>query len=821
MFQVSESTSCVALLRRASIGVVSGVVAAIVVCVLTGYVVGSPELTGALPGSLPMHPVTAVLMLTAAIGVTLCGVQRKQTIKWRIGFGCSATLIAAGSARIALQLIGHGHLVDSILNPWLLARMPVKFLPRFETSPTSCFDLALLGVALVCLYLRRPRLRFVAYVLICVAALSGAIIISRALFINVIPITAATRTFLMSLPAASSIVLLAGGIALELTNPTRRWPDQFNTMNLIPGIAAKQPSLANKVAIGFGAAVFALCGIGIFSYQSIAEFIEDSHWDNHTYQVLSVIDQLYAEFKDAEGAERGYIITGDPKFLITRQSAIDEIAPAIRKLQFLVRDNTIQEHRLDMLNPLIQQKLEAVQTLTQIRQEKGFDPARQLLSDGPAVRLMDQIRQVLAAMSDEENRLLTLRTIATETNARRGIALISSGAVFSLVLVLAAGWALNRDIGGRERMETALRSSEAMFRGLLQSAPDAMVIADDRGNIKLANTQAEQLFGYSADELIGRHIGLVLSRHGVDAEQAKPSFQFNMPPVGTMGAERDLFGIRSDGSEFPIEMSLSPVNTPTGVYISSAIRDVSLRRKQEQAAEDLNFALRMSNAQLEAANKELEAFSYSVSHDLRAPLRSIDGFSQAILEDYSDKLDSEGHDCLQRVRAASQRMGHLIDDLLNLSRVTRVEINKDTVDLTKVAREIAEDLRNTFPDRDVNFIVAENMSAHTDPRLIRIVITNLMNNAWKFTAKKPEACVEFGFTGTNGSREFFIKDNGAGFDSNYASKLFGAFQRLHSTTEFAGTGIGLATVQRILRRQGGRVRAEGKLNEGAAFYFTL
>lgn len=226
-------------------------------------------------------------------------------------------------------------------------------------------------------------------------------------------------------------------------------------------------------------------------------------------------------------------------------------------------------------------------------------------------------------------------------------------------------------------------------------------------------------------------------------------------------------------------------------------------------------------AQLEAANKELEAFSYSVSHDLRAPLRSIDGFSQALLEDYADKLDEEGKKDLQRVRAATQRMGDLIDDMLNLSRVTRKEMRLETVDLSAMAQTIAAELRRSQPGRKVEFVIAEGMVTDGDGGLLKVALENLLGNAWKFSGKRCPARIDFGITPGDGDAAYFVRDNGAGFDMAYADKLFGAFQRLHDQNEFSGTGIGLATVRRIVDRHGGQVWAEGEVEKGATFYFTL
>lgn len=247
----------------------------------------------------------------------------------------------------------------------------------------------------------------------------------------------------------------------------------------------------------------------------------------------------------------------------------------------------------------------------------------------------------------------------------------------------------------------------------------------------------------------------------------------------------------------------------------SKVEDASLLLKGEIAER------RKAAAQLEAANKELEAFSYSVSHDLRAPLRAIDGFSLALLEDYTGQLDAQGQDFLHRVRAGAQKMGQLIDDMLQLSRLTRGEMHIAPVNLSALALEIIEDLRRSDPTRRVEFLCAEGLDARGDERLLRAALSNLLNNAWKFTGKQLDARIEFDATATEDGPVFVVRDNGAGFDMAYAHKLFGAFQRLHRAEEFPGTGIGLAIVHRIIRRHGGNVWAEGAVGKGAAFYFTL
>jgi len=382
--------------------------------------------------------------------------------------------------------------------------------------------------------------------------------------------------------------------------------------------------------------------------------------------------------------------------------------------------------------------------------------------------------------------------------------------------------------------DASLRDGAERLRATFDQAAVGIAHVAPDGRFLRVNQKLCDIVGYRHEELLTRRFQDITHPDDLDADLRYVE-RLLAGEIANYSLEKRY--VRQDGALVWIHLTVSLVREASGAprYFISVIEDISERKHTERALRASEEAVRRlagelarrvndvteRTRQLEAANRELETFSYSVSHDLRSPLRAIDGFSQALLEECAPQLDDTGRAYLQRVRAATQRMGHLIDGLLSLSRLTRSELRLTRVDLSALATEVVAALRRAHPQRQVEVRIAPDLAARGDAGLLRVLVDNLLDNAWKYSARRPQAHIEVGVAPLPGGPAFFVRDDGAGFDMAYADKLFGAFQRLHTPDEFPGSGIGLATVQRIVRRHGGRVWAESTVDGGATFYFTL
>ncbi|HLT59026.1 MAG TPA: ATP-binding protein [Limnochordales bacterium] len=400
--------------------------------------------------------------------------------------------------------------------------------------------------------------------------------------------------------------------------------------------------------------------------------------------------------------------------------------------------------------------------------------------------------------------------------------------VQALALATAAALEQRRLADRLAHIQRRLQHEQAVRTAIAETIGDGLLIVDADGRLEYANPAAQAKLGWRAAEMLGRGADAMFQVHRPDgtAQPVAPCPLLGVLKTGVPCPSHEEVFIRRGGRPLHVRVAAAPIKEDgqvTGAVI--AFRNITslkeTQRRVEQLTAELAERVPLRTAELVEANRELEAFAYSVSHDLRAPLRTINGFSQALLEDYGDQLDATGRDYLARLKAASERMGELIDALLSLARVTRAELVREEVDLSHMAGGIARHLQRLDPQRHAEFHIQPGLKARGDRLLLRVVMENLLGNAWKFTRRRPLAVIEVGETVVDGQRTFYVRDNGVGFDMRYADKLFGPFQRLHPSQEFEGTGIGLATVQRIIRRHGGRIWGVGVVDGGATFYFTI
>jgi PAS domain S-box-containing protein len=402
------------------------------------------------------------------------------------------------------------------------------------------------------------------------------------------------------------------------------------------------------------------------------------------------------------------------------------------------------------------------------------------------------------------------------------------GITVGLIVVAVMLTAARLDAADARRVaaEAALEQTRVRADAVLRSAQDAIVAMNHHGTILDVNAAAERAFGYRRDELIGRTVAETIVPPDLrDQHMRGLSRYLDTSEPTVLGRVVELRARRADGSEFPAEVSIVRVDAPGPPVFTGFIRDISERARAEAEIRALNETLEQRvverTADLHAAVKELDAFAYSVSHDLRAPLRAMDGFSQILIEEQADALTETGRQQLSRVREGAQRMGQLIDDLLKFSRLARTPLERTDVDPTAIAGMAAEEVRQARQTK-AEIVIDPMPPSKGDPALLRQVYMNLIDNACKFSEGRPDARIEVGAqTGEDGDPIYLVRDNGVGFDMAHASKLFGVFQRLHGRDEFPGTGVGLATVERIVHRHGGRIWAEAAPDAGATFFFTL
>jgi len=576
-----------------------------------------------------------------------------------------------------------------------------------------------------------------------------------------------------------------------------------------------KPQSNRKEQLAFGSAVLTLLVVGAMAYRAMGVSMESDRWVRHTNEVIEKLEDLLFAMESIESSYRAFVLTGKESYFQSYGVSISISNRDEAALRNLTVDNPEQKRRLPALERLVAQQVQFAKTVSNLRQDQGMAAATELLDRGEGERSMDELRGLINDMEAEERGLLDVRTAESRARARKARLIMGISALLALLSIITASGIVYRHFAERKRVEEKLR----WLAAIVESSDDASICKTIDGMIRSWNGGAERLYGYSPQEAVGQSVAILAPPGGKDED----GDIIARIVKGERVEHYETQHRRKDGQQIDVSLTVSLIMDSTGkaVGASTIAHNITERKRAEAEIKELNGALGERMAELEATNQELEAFTYSVSHDLRAPLRHISGFSKILLEEYGPQLDQTAQHYLKRVSNATTNMGRLVDDLLNLSRLGRQELNRQGASLNSLVDDVLADRRLEIKGRNIEWRIGQLPLADCDPVLMKQVFDNLLANALKFTRPRQPAVIEVGQTTAGGETVVYVRDNGVGFSMKYAGKLFGVFQRLHRAEDFEGTGVGLATVQRIIRKHGGRIWAEAELDKGATFYFTL
>jgi PAS domain S-box-containing protein len=575
-------------------------------------------------------------------------------------------------------------------------------------------------------------------------------------------------------------------------------------------------SIERKISFGFTSAVMVLLAVSASGWWTSTRLNDAFGRVDHTYQVIDLLNRTFSDELTMQASTRGYILTGSEPMLAGYESASARVDDSVQQLRQLLSDNPSQERRLDALGPLVTSVRTIMTERIAARRIRGFNASLDTESFTLGQEAVDGTRTVIEAMESEESRLLSERVARTRTFANANLVTIAVAGVLSAGLVAAASLVLRRDLRVRRGVEEALRSSEERYRALFNSLDEGFCV------IEMIFDEAERPVDYRFTEInpsFERQTGL---RDAVGKTMRELAPQHEAHWFETYGrialtGEPARFQNRAEQLHRWYDVYAFRIGDPAQRQVAILFNDISERKRTEAA-------LAERSEQLEAANRELEAFTYSVSHDLRAPLRHIDGFGGMLERHAGGSLDEKGRRYVTTIREAASKMGRLIDDLLAFSRMGRAGLAYADVDLGEMVGSVIRDGRYDAEGRALVWEVSPLPTVRGDASMLRQVWANLIDNAAKYTRDTSPARISVSCRSTGGPNPehlFCVQDNGAGFDPAYGGKLFGVFQRLHDSTQFEGTGIGLANVRRIVARHGGRTWAEGEVGKGASFFFSL
>jgi PAS domain S-box-containing protein len=696
----------------------------------------------------------------------------------------------------------------------------------------------------------------------------------------------------------------------------------------------------NKILAGFVVTAVMLGGVGWLSFRATTDFITAQDWVAHSQDVISQLEVLLVMATETDTDQRGYLLTGDPKFLTAQKSVESRIPSQLNHLEAMTADNSTQQDALKQLEPPIQKATSLMDDRIAAYQKTGLEGALARVPMAQTESAMNDVQTLTAQIRSTEEKLLAQRRERARASANRTGRTVVTFSLSALGIGLIAMLLSRRDLKLRALAEMRLQQNEERFRLMIASVRDyAILLLDPQGRIASWNLGAQRINGYDAQEIIGQPFSKFYPPEAI--ERGLPQ-QLLAEAIDKGHFEDTGWHVRKDGSHFWANVTATAVRDVEGVLLGfvkvtrdlterkraeeiqqerdryfdlsremicvlgfdgffkslnpawkwtlgfstaelqarpfiefvhpddrkateteaqkliaggetiyfenrylckdgswrwfawsarAAIpqkiiygtgRDITDRKQAQEKIEQLNTDLQRHAGRLEETNKELEAFSYSVSHDLRAPLRHIDGFVKMFTNSSGDKLDARGRRYLDIIADSAQKMGVLIDDLLVFSRMSRAELRHSKVSTDSLVHEAVDGLQTETNGRQIHWNIGTLPEVEADPAMLQQVWVNLISNAVKYTRPRNPAEIEIGSEESgNGEYTFFVHDNGVGFDMQYGHKLFGVFQRLHRADEFEGTGIGLANVSRIIHKHGGRVWAEAKPNAGATFYFSL
>jgi PAS domain S-box-containing protein len=577
--------------------------------------------------------------------------------------------------------------------------------------------------------------------------------------------------------------------------------------------ATTRQLVSRNVQFAFGAAILTLLVIGFISYRGMVVSSESQRWVQHTQRVLNQLTGLLLSIENIESSYRAFALTGEESNLKSYSADILTSKRREATLRSLTVDNPTQQLQMPNIERLVAQKIQLGELVIGLRRTRGAQAAEDAIRDGQGTQTADELRGVVRQLQQEELHLLALRSDDAKRRLRQTKTILILGTILGLLINIAAAWSVQRESSRREFAEKALKESEEKFRGLLEAAPDAMVVSQS-GEIVLINVQAEKQFGYRREELLHRPIEILLPNPFRIQDPTDQNKDVISPRVREGGAGVELFGLRKDGSEFPVEIMVSPLENATGVLMTTAIRDITIRKKFEEQ-------LAQTAVELKRSNEELQQFASVASHDLQEPLRVVASYTQLLAKRYKGQLDAEADEFIGYAVDGCTRMQGLIQDLLTYSRAGTKGKALREISGEKILKEVLTNLGTTIVESGATVTHDSLPTITTDDTQLVQVFQNLVGNAIKYrSAATPHVHVS---AAKNGGNEwiFSVRDNGLGIDPKYFERIFILFQRLHGRQDYEGTGIGLAICKKIVERLGGRIWVESQLEKGSTFYFAL